>query len=324
MEHIGLFGILIDLIVAVWVANYVYQTQRTYNYRFLKPLFQYCVIYTCAVLIGLVILYVNLNLQESLFQEKFSILKDLGFLIVSLFEIGLVYSMFQAYLGFKDRDVSRRFQNWVVLGLTAFVLSYGLKIVLPAESALFRGLDIFHGNVFDNIALFEILFLILILVSGKKETEKNKVKLRRSFGWLFLSRYIVLTFFFILFVIFLTKAGEMVPRAVRYPIALVLVLLISFIPFIWVKFFFRKYAESLLVIVEEKEILDSLFDKYGISKREQDILRQILDGKTNREIEEKLFISYHTVKNHVYNLYQKLGVKNRYELVHFITKFQRE
>ena len=50
----------------------------------------------------------------------------------------------------------------------------------------------------------------------------------------------------------------------------------------------------------------------------------ILDGKSNKEIEDSLFISYHTVKNHVYKLYQKLGVKTRFELVHFFTKYQNQ
>jgi len=80
----------------------------------------------------------------------------------------------------------------------------------------------------------------------------------------------------------------------------------------------------LLVFVEDREVLDSIYDKYNISKREQDIVKLILDGKSNKEIEAALFISYHTVKNHVYNLYKKLEIKNRYELVHFITKFQKD
>ena len=114
------------------------------------------------------------------------------------------------------------------------------------------------------------------------------------------------------------------PRSIRYPIAIILFIFFSVIPYIWIKFFFLKFAESLLVFVEDREVLDSIYDKYNISKREQDIVKLILDGKSNKEIEAALFISYHTVKNHVYNLYKKLEIKNRYELVHFITKFQKD
>ena len=77
----------------------------------------------------------------------------------------------------------------------------------------------------------------------------------------------------------------------------------------------------MLRLVENKMSLEPIFTKHDISKREQEILKLILDGKNNKEIEEALFISYHTVKNHVYNLYQKLGIKTRYELIHYITKF---
>jgi DNA-binding CsgD family transcriptional regulator len=61
--------------------------------------------------------------------------------------------------------------------------------------------------------------------------------------------------------------------------------------------------------------LEPVFLKYGISKREQEIIRLILRGKSNREIEKELFISLSTVKNHIYNIYQKTGVKNRYGLI---------
>ena len=42
---------------------------------------------------------------------------------------------------------------------------------------------------------------------------------------------------------------------------------------------------------------------------------QALHGKSNRDIAEALYIAPHTVKNHVYRLYQKLGIKSRFELV---------
>ncbi len=61
-----------------------------------------------------------------------------------------------------------------------------------------------------------------------------------------------------------------------------------------------------------------------ISKREQDILVLILAGKSNRDIERELFISYHTVKNHVYNIFQKLGVKSRFELARLVEDRARE
>jgi DNA-binding CsgD family transcriptional regulator len=54
----------------------------------------------------------------------------------------------------------------------------------------------------------------------------------------------------------------------------------------------------------------------NVSKREKEILSHLLGGKSNREISRELAISEKTVKNHLWKLYRKLGVKNRTQLFH--------
>ncbi len=68
------------------------------------------------------------------------------------------------------------------------------------------------------------------------------------------------------------------------------------------------------------EHVDKAVEKFRLTPREEEILRLILEGASNREIEKKLFISPSTVRNHVYNIYQKLGVKNRLELINLVGK----
>ncbi|MEL6484617.1 MAG: LuxR C-terminal-related transcriptional regulator [Bacteroidota bacterium] len=52
-----------------------------------------------------------------------------------------------------------------------------------------------------------------------------------------------------------------------------------------------------------------------LSKQEQIIQNLILSGKTNKEIASELFISLSTVKTHITNLYSKLNVSGRAELL---------
>jgi DNA-binding CsgD family transcriptional regulator len=60
---------------------------------------------------------------------------------------------------------------------------------------------------------------------------------------------------------------------------------------------------------------ESLFDKYDISPREQEIIRLILQGHTYQKVGETLYISTNTVKTHISNIYAKCGIKSRYELM---------
>jgi DNA-binding CsgD family transcriptional regulator len=56
-------------------------------------------------------------------------------------------------------------------------------------------------------------------------------------------------------------------------------------------------------------------DKPLLTPRERQILAQVAIGATNAEIAEKLFISAHTVKSHLYRIFKKIGVPNRVQAV---------
>jgi DNA-binding NarL/FixJ family response regulator len=53
--------------------------------------------------------------------------------------------------------------------------------------------------------------------------------------------------------------------------------------------------------------------KPGLTQRELDVLRLLVQGHSDREIAEALFIGTRTVQTHVANLFAKLGVNARAE-----------
>ena len=66
--------------------------------------------------------------------------------------------------------------------------------------------------------------------------------------------------------------------------------------------------------------IEDVENSVNLTKREREILSYLLDGKTNKEVSLILDISLNTVNNHVANIYEKSGVKNRVELVNKFTK----
>jgi DNA-binding CsgD family transcriptional regulator len=88
---------------------------------------------------------------------------------------------------------------------------------------------------------------------------------------------------------------------------------------------FLKRLLSRVEIRENRRIsgreYDQIYAKYGITKREKEIIQLITSGKSNKETGEILYISVKTVKYHVYNIYRKLKIKNRIGLVNLIMKW---
>ena len=58
--------------------------------------------------------------------------------------------------------------------------------------------------------------------------------------------------------------------------------------------------------------------KFEISSRESDIIREICNGLSNKEISDKLFISLQTVKDHTHRIYIKTNVKSRVQLINIV------
>ena len=58
-----------------------------------------------------------------------------------------------------------------------------------------------------------------------------------------------------------------------------------------------------------------------ISRREQELLKELAGGLTYKEIGKKLFISHQTVKQHIKNIYEKLHVQNKIEALNKIGKY---
>jgi DNA-binding CsgD family transcriptional regulator len=86
----------------------------------------------------------------------------------------------------------------------------------------------------------------------------------------------------------------------------------------------RRMAEGavshIMVLLEriaEKHSLnyEGVAERFTLSKREVEVVRLICEGFTNREIGEKLYISEHTVKDHIKNIMRKMEVASRNELV---------
>jgi DNA-binding CsgD family transcriptional regulator len=59
---------------------------------------------------------------------------------------------------------------------------------------------------------------------------------------------------------------------------------------------------------------------YLLTDREREIVRLLAEGKSNKEVSARLYISHNTVETHRANSMRKLGVTSIVELVHYAVR----
>lgn len=78
---------------------------------------------------------------------------------------------------------------------------------------------------------------------------------------------------------------------------------------------------GILVVSRENQGMQSFRSVYRMTARQMDLILLIIDGYSNAEISQKLKIARRTVETHIFNIYSKLRINNRVELMKISHKF---
>ena len=217
-----------------------------------------------------------------------------------------LYLFTQLLLNILETSMSQiqRYAYAVVSGVTIIIV--GFLIVDDLTQSNFEKAKLFLTllGVLILVAHFFLLFYFLTKVdSAVSEPLKSSVKV---FGWVYLIGYCAYSSpFYITYFIELEWYQTLSPY---------LFYALHLAP-LWP---FAQLIKRLEQINPESSVphdkISAVITKYALSEREGTILSLLLQGNNNQAIADQLCISPNTVRNHVYNIYNKLAVKNRIQL----------
>ena len=312
VAHLLIACYLVVLIVGAAAIAYVILMARVHSFPFLKPFAFFLAFTNISALANLTSAYASTNLLSSTAQYEFTVYAKVLGSASRLSQVGIVYVLFAIAQGFGGRRLSRNVN--VAFGFIAALLlvSYIVRGILPDGSAL--GLWIGRGQIaVFYLAALAIIGSLLGLITGSQKIQSvAERKAVRVFGISYLSLYIVFV---------LTR---LLPTEVRFPPSALALLAINLVPFLWLAKFFPNAYLATPPSVEDHEAFDRFCRNYGLTSREAGVLKLILQGRSNADIGNELFISIHTVKNHITNIYCKLGVRSRWQLISLFHSDQQE
>jgi DNA-binding CsgD family transcriptional regulator len=300
---------LATAIAAIWISR---QSIGTYNTDFHKDYFYYLVNFYAFAFYGIWAqilmraLLSRLDTDHGIVAVAANFLPVLGvpFLCISwIMLVKMGYSL-------TEMPVKRKVLGFLIIFFVGIVpLMWGLYIVF------YRG-DWFHGEQLTYAEMGLMLFIemaSMILFAGfvlpnSKKYKKTKRKIVNRFVMLMLLAFALRS----------TALPFLLSRPWFVAPIVLLYFLSNFVP----AFYLKLNSDVAFVPVyagrpnEQKKAL--LCKKYGITKREKEIVDGICEGKTNQQIADQLFISLQTVKDHTHRIYSKIGINSRMKLVQLV------
>ncbi len=300
MIHLLLLSYALTVVLGTFSAVYAFQAYRSLKLPYLRPVSIYSIIFLVSVFGGQILEYVYINILRGDFRDIPPQFITYWGLFQAVVRLLMLYAIGQSLLRMKVLQPKRLFFSGFIL-VSVFLLAPALLGLSPSLLFRFFASRMWILRIAPRIGgLLAAALIGWLFVSGGT---KNG---RRSFSLFGLSFTVWYAAQFIIDLAF--------NPTVAYYANSVLLLPASAIPYLCIRYgVLREIGKSRCE--ESRDLSGPLLNSFNISPREEEIIRLILQGMSNKDIQAALFISHNTVKNHVYNIYQKMNIKSRLQLV---------
>ncbi|MBI4976084.1 MAG: helix-turn-helix transcriptional regulator [Spirochaetes bacterium] len=193
-------------------------------------------------------------------------------------------------------------ENLIFLAVdAAYIALVVLYLVFNYNIVFF---SILNGIFFADV-IFCIVICLLSLTNIKERAIKQAVRIFMILSAVFFPLILLNSFLDRLFGV----------QTLQFPFGMLLLPLYH----LWWNMTLVIYLIYYLSKPRNRRVIQSFLRVHGITRREEDIVDLLIDGRTAKEISDLLTISPNTVNNHIASIYQKAKVKNRIELMNLLS-----
>lgn len=287
-----------------------YKLYRVYSICFLHRFFVFITLYC-----GFNFLSMTAKVLHASHSNQYIGLFSLLTAVILLpLQIGIFYSFFLFSESVLD-DHHPKWSKWMLWGLNSLLLIGFLTTILLFGE---RSLPLHLSWMIPSYILTAILSLTvpaaLMALNATPLRDKNKRKTSRFLGLYFLICFL----FFPLMIEFFSIPFRFFTPLNAYRLIFIFMAIIPVPPLIFLRIHLKRYHIVTFTGPMGINDLDTRLKQHGLTPREIEIVKLVLEGRTNPEIGDQLFISTKTIKNNMTSIFKKLPVKNRVQLVRFL------
>ena len=305
MEHLQIaYDLLVIMIGLAALSIVIFWAVRTAE----SDLRDFSILYTCFTLVlvaGLLKKYLSLNVEGYSARAWYGL---------SAAEQVLGFAVIVAAIHFFTGVYRVRSRRAITIAFLAMMLVCILLLVSPIGAVLDAGArTIRFGTGYQITAVWYFVAFTFMLALGYGLLRRLWHTERRNFviGLLvfatvgYVETALNLSQAFRSTAVTLTNEGGFLFSSIPYALYGIFLIL----------YFLRHPVSAPLAPLAMDALPDAFLSRYGITDREREIILKVVQGKSNADIAGELFISLATVKTHLHNIYRKIGVDSRYDLL---------
>ncbi len=229
-----------------------------------------------------------------------------------------------------EKALGSRFYYFIILGAGYFLITLLRTYVLKNKIYIFFSFlsELLIIFILENISRYiinypiHILYIITLI-------EATAILKRKKLIYFGMVMFILSSYKFVNQII-LSRSYSKIGESVFFILITFFIILIMYL----LKYIQREKENTELIYKELKIAYDNLKNEQGkievnpekkekilsLTDREREICSLIAQGKNNKEISKKLYLSEGTVKNHITNIFNKLELRDRTQLAVYSLK----
>jgi len=300
MGHLSLALIILAFGVGMAASAHAILLYSRFPIRYLKFHAELLILLNIAVFFGLCFNYIQINLMNHASLNPRNAFSFSYYFVLSVLTAFILYVFIGLVFTLLEKNWSKKWRMLFWIYFAVLILGQIVYLLFSPEAEGISTYAVFLAGIALSFFLGGYILVFLLFFQSKTFQTLS------LFLFLIFSASLCLDTFQLFEVVNLEEY-LLFKSALFYVINLVsLVRLKSF-----VKSVFPQETSPVGTSV----LMDHLFEKYKLTQREQQVARLICSGKSSRDIENELYLSPHTIKEYIYRIYKKTGVKNRVQLV---------
>ncbi len=308
MQHLTVSFAILAYGVGIASIMYVHRLHKKYGFFFLNIFLRYMVVLNISILLNLSLNYLLTNVFSTL-ATYHKVIIVIGVNIAGFFLFALMTFYYLVLTrSLIDKTIGKIEKNLIISIIISASMAYGFALAIYSSTSEISPFLLVHKIFISILSIVSLMASLRLFVGTKNLRAKSEVRTIRIFSVVYTLFFIYLLFLWVL------------PLQVWIMLSAFNLLLLNVIPIPFLAILLKERGGQVLDKPETKVKIERFYENYRLSKREIEIVVLILEGKSNDEIKDELFISIFTVKKHISNIFMKLDIKSRSQLIHMVMR----